>query len=113
MWAIVAVADSDQVLDEPARAIGVVADDQIAIDVGQRAIDQNQRKTASQQRRDAGPRTIARRRQQKPFDAMRDEILDILALQAQIALAVAEKNAIAGLARRDLGAAHDGREERD
>ena len=47
----------------------------------------------------------------EPFDAMRNEVVDVFALEPQIALAVAEKNAIARLARRAFGAAHDRREK--
>ena len=43
--------------------------------------------------------TVAGRREQQPLDAMRDQVLDIFALEAEVALAVAEKHAIAGLAR--------------
>ena len=43
---------------------------------------------------------------------MRDEVLDIFTLEPQVALAVAEEDAVAGPPRRGLGAAHDRREER-
>ena len=43
---------------------------------------------------------------------MSDEVVDIFVLQAQVALAVAEEDAVARLARRDLGAPHDRSEKR-
>ena len=52
------------------------------------------------------------RRQQQSLHPMRDEVLDIFTLQPQVALAVAEEDAIAGASRRGLGAAHHRREER-
>ena len=60
----------------------------------------DKRKAAAQQRQNAGPRSIACGRQQQPLDAVRDEVLDVFPLQSEIALAVAEENAVARLPRR-------------
>ena len=47
-------------------------------------------KAAAQQREDAVPRMVAGRREQQPLDPMRDQVLDIFALEPEVALAVAE-----------------------
>ena len=57
-------------------------------------------------------RMVADGRQQQALDAVRDEILDIFALEPEVALAVAEQDAVAGAPGCRLGAAHHRREER-
>src|SRR5271154_6332034 len=106
------MADTDEVLDQSPRAIGVIANDQIAIGVGQRPIDQDEGKTASQQGEYVRPRPIAGGRQHKAFYAMSDEVFDVFALQAEITLAVAEENPVARLARRALRPPDDRSEKR-
>ena len=43
---------------------------------------------------------------------MGNKVLDVFALEPEVALAVAEENAVPGAPCRGLGAAHDRREER-
>ena len=43
---------------------------------------------------------------------MRDEVIDVLSLQPQVALAVAEENSISGLPGSTFGSPHDRRKER-
>ena len=80
--------------------------------VRQGAVEQHERKAAAQQREDAVPRGVAGRRQQQALDPVRHQVLDVLALEPQVALAVAEEHAVAGAPGRGLGAAHHRREER-
>ena len=94
------------------RAGDAVADDRVAIDVGQRAIEEHDREARAQERQQGHARAVAGRRKQKSLDAVLDEVVDILALEPQVRLAVAEQHAVARLARRRLRAAHDRREER-
>ena len=90
---------SDEVLDQSAGALSVVADDQITIGVRQRSVNQDQGKAPAQQGQDAGPRSIVSWREQKTFYTVSDEVLDIFAFQPEIAFAVTEQNPIARLSR--------------
>src|ERR1700756_772387 len=92
--------DCDEVLDQSARAGGVVGDDEITIGVRQRSVNQDDGKPAAQQEEDAGPRPVASGRQEETFDAVSDEVLDVFSFQAEIALAVAEKNPVSRLPSR-------------
>jgi hypothetical protein len=103
---------SDEVLDQSAGALSVVADDQITIGVRQRSVNQDQGKAPAQQGQDAGPRSIASWREQKTFYAVSDEVLDVFAFQPQISLAIAKENPIAGLTSRAFRPPHDRREKR-
>ena len=108
----VPVADREQVLDEAARTGGAVADHEVAVGVRQNAVEQDERKAPAQQRKDAVAGRVTRGRQQQALDPVRHQILDIFALEAEVALAVAEQDAIAGAPSSCLGATHHGREER-
>ena len=108
----VAVPDREQVLDEAARARDAVADHEVAVGVWQGAVEQHEREAAAQQRKDAVARRVARRRQQQALDPVRHQILDVFALEPEVAFAVAEQHAVAGAPGRGFGAAHDRREER-
>src|ERR1700722_20472123 len=43
---------------------------------------------------------------------MRDKVIDVLSLQSQVALAIAEENSISGLPGSTFGSPHDRRKER-
>ena len=107
----VAVADRNQVLRQAAGAGTAVADDQVALGLGQRTVEEDEREAAPEQREDAVARIVVSRREQQPLDAVGNEVLDIFALEPEVALAVAEKHAIAGAPRGRLGTAHHRREE--
>ena len=109
----VAVADRDQVLDQPAGAGDAVADDEVAV----RRRAASGRAARAESRRAAAGRCCAASaslagRQQQALDPVRDQVLDVFALEPQVALAVAEEHAVAGAPGRGLGAAHHRREER-
>jgi hypothetical protein len=51
----VSVPDGDQVVDQSARTGQAVADDEVAVGVRQRAVEQHEGKTAAEQRKNAVP----------------------------------------------------------
>src|SRR3984957_16054902 len=104
--------DSDEVLDQSAGALSVVADDQITIGVRQRSVNQDQGKASAQQGQDARPRSITCGSEQKTFYTVSDEVLDVFAIQPPISLPVAGENPVAGLTSRAFRPRHDGREKR-
>ena len=106
------MADGDQMLDQATRAGRAVADDEIAIRIGQRAVKQDERETTPQQRENTVARMVVCRREQKALDAVGDEVLDIFALKPQIAFAIAEEDAVPGPCGGSLRAAHHRSEER-
>ena len=112
MWAIAAVADREEVLAHPARAGDVVERDAVAVEVGDMAVDEDQGKASLHEPEEVAPRPVADRSDDEALYAMRYEVADIVALEPQVALAVAQKDAVAGLARRRLRATHDRGEER-
>jgi hypothetical protein len=83
------VADGDEMLNESMRPGCIVADDQVAIDVGQRAIHQDEGKPAPQQRQDASARPIARGSEEETLDAVGNQVLDVFALIVWTAPALA------------------------
>ena len=84
-----AMADAREMLDQTAGAGNTVADDEIAIDIGERAIEKHNGKSALHERRKNQARAIAGGGDQQAFDAMFHEIFDIFAFEAQVAFAVA------------------------
>ena len=107
-----AMTDADQMFGQLSGTRDAVADDEVAIDVRQRAIEEHDREARAQERQQGHARAVAGRRQEKSFNAMLDEVVDILALQPKVGLAVAEEHAVAGLAGGRLGSPDHGREER-
>jgi hypothetical protein len=106
------VPERDQMLNESPGAADAVADDGVGIDAGNGAVDEHELHTKPREPAQVLTRAVADRRDHDPVDAVRDHLVDHLALELEIGTGVAEDHAIAGAARDVLGPADDQREER-
>ena len=106
------MAEPDQVLDEPLRAADAVAEDRVAVDSGDRPVDQHERDPESGQPCQVRLRPVADRCDRDPLDPVSDQLLDHVALDREVGAGVAEDDAVGGSPGDFLGRANDHREER-
>ncbi len=106
------MADGEEMVADLAGARCVVEGDAIAVEALDMPIDQHERILALLQAGEVILRAIADGSDDQALDTMRNEIADVVALQPEIALAVAEQDAKGRPSRRRFGAVHDRCEER-
>ena len=106
------MAERDQVLDELARAAEAVAEHDVGLDAGNRAVDQHERDSELREPPQVALRPVADGCDHDPLDPVGDHLLDHLALELEVGARVAEEHAEAGAPRDVLRSADDQREER-
>ncbi len=99
-------------VDELARSARAVAEDDIAVDSRDGAIDEHERNAELDEPPQMRGGAIAHRRNHHPLDAVCDQLFDDVPLDAQVCARVAEDHVVIGSARNLLRGSHDRGEER-
>src|SRR5204862_1158762 len=84
------VAEPDQMLDEPLRAADAVADDLVAVDSGDRSVDQHERDAEPGQPGQVRLRPVADGGDRDALDPVSDQLLDHVALDREVGAGIAE-----------------------
>ncbi len=106
------VPESDQVIDEESGARDAVSPHEVAVEPGQRAVDEHERGLAAVEQPQVGGRTVAHRGDEHAVDLEGEHVGDVAALAREVGLRVAENDVVAGAPGDVFGAPDDEREER-
>ena len=106
------VSERDEMVDELARAARAVAEDDVAVDTRDGAIDEDERNAELGESPQMFSGAIAHRRDHHPLDAVCDQLFDDVPLDTQVCAGVAEDHVVIGSARNLLRGPNDRGEER-
>jgi len=105
------VAEPDQMFHELASAGDAVALDEVAVEAGDRTVDQDEGDVVARQEPKLWTGAVADGGDQHALDLEGEHVLEVAALALEIALGVAEHDVVAGTPGDLLDPAHDQGEE--